>query len=175
MTLDDLSAFELSSSSRFWLESDSRGEEGMRVEFSWRKEGEKVPTENCGRGTCSTFGSTCNSFELKPIPHMAEAVSWFLRFQMRACVLLRYASATVRHLFDVFVRPVHFGGEGETKTNLIVNISRDWCCFGGKIIFRTRKHFDPFVVWGYFEIQFQRNSKIIHHYWILKFEVTIIL
>lgn len=43
---------------------------------------------------------------------MAEA---FRGSSVFRCVFLRYASATVRHLFDVFVRPLHFGGEGSLR------------------------------------------------------------
>lgn len=129
------------------IRSDSRGKESSFLERRKKKKFPRI-AENCGRGTCSTFGGV-QQLRVKADFHTWPKPCFVVPPFSDAC--MRYASATVRHLFDVFVRPVHFGGgsspiEDETKTTLTVNISRDWCCLGGKIIFRTRKHFDPFVM-----------------------------
>lgn len=163
------SLLELSSSSRF-----ARVEGGGWIEFSWKKEGEKVPTENCGRGTRSTFGSTCNSFELKPIPHMAEAFRGSFVFRcVHACFFVMQArlldiclTCLLGHcILEGRVSPF----EDETKTTLIVNNS--WRCFGGKIIFRTRKKdFDPLVLRLFLrqsskEMRKKKKKMLINHYW----------
>lgn len=139
-------SFELSSSSRFEAIREGRS----RV---FLKEGRRKSSHGSRRtaeeGRAALSGEHVQQLRVKADFHTWPKPCFVVPPFSDAC--MRYASATVRHLFDVFVRPVHFGGgnspiEDETKTTLTVNISRDWCCLGGKIIFRTRKHFDSFVV-----------------------------
>lgn len=162
------------SSFRHRVDSKRFAREG--VEFSWRKEREKVPTDRrtAEEGRAALSGEHVQQLRVKADFHTWPKPCFVVPPFSDAC--MRYASATVRHLFDVFVRPVHFGGgsspiEDETKTTLTVNISRDWCCLGGKIIFRTRKHFDPFVMltlfWDTVPKKFKKKKEKcwLHHYW----------
>lgn len=69
------------------IRSDSRGKESSFLEGRKEKKFPRIG-ELRKRDVQHFRGSTCNSFELKPIStHGRSYVSWFLRFQMRACVM----------------------------------------------------------------------------------------
>lgn len=167
-------SLELSSSNGFWRFEAIR--EGRSRVFL--KEGRRKSSHGSRRtaeeGRAALSGEHVQQLRVKADFHTWPKPCFVVPPFSDAC--MRYASATVRHLFDVFVRPVHFGGgsspiEDETKTTLTVNISRDWCCLGGKIIFRTRKHFDPFVMltlfWDTVPKKFKKKKEKcwLHHYW----------
>lgn len=119
------------------------------------KEGRRKSSHGSRRtaeeGRCSTFESTCKLRVKADSTHGRGVSPWFRRsFVMQA----RLLDICLTCLLGRCILEGRAAFEDET---LIVNISWNWCCFRGKIIFRERilRSF----YWGYFGIEISKKRK----------------
>lgn len=151
-------SFELSSSSRFEAIREGRSRVFLKEGRRKSSHGSRRTAEE-GRAALS---GECNSFELKPIStHGRSHVSWFLRFQMRACVMQA-------RLLDICLTCLL--GQCILEGGVVPSRMRrrrfwPWISHEIGVVSEERSFFERENIlilsscWRYFEIQFQRNSK----------------